>query len=612
MRKPVSIKAFVIRVTIAVLLLAAGALGQWDPERRVTTGSDHEFTTAGNARAVAMVGDVVHVVYYRGALLASTFYRRSTDRGATWQAEVQLSTSIYGSFPAIAVNGDIVHVVWFEFSGSSYVINYKRSTDAGVSWGATTTISGAGTYHEVPSIAVSGNSVHVAWDDGAQTLYYRRSTNAGGSWLSVQTLRASNAATASVAADGNTVLVSYSVGSGSAWDIYLRRSTDGGASFLSEVLVTDAGTLADISSLSVRGSNCNVVWYDNGSGNYDVRGRRSTDGGATWQSPVTIAGGTSSQEAPCIVASPSNVLHVVYEDNGVENYEIWHKYSTDNGATWSTATRLSQGANVSQRPTICLDGTNTLGVAWCDERNGNYDIYFRRGIVSPSPSPDIQAVSIDAPTGTVLWNTSHQPKAKFKNNSATEQTFDVCFRIGTWISGPKTMTLGPGATDQMTFDWWTASTPGTFQTKCSAYVAGDINRANDTLIRSVFVSYLDAQPVSILSPSGTVNQGQSVPVQVRVRNNSNIMQSIPCRFRIPSTGYDVTRTADEVPAGEEQTITFPNWTAAGSGNVAMQCSTELIGDMVPDNDKLPGTVFVQVLDAQPTIIVSPSGTVNQG
>jgi hypothetical protein len=109
--------------------------------------------------------------------------------------------------------------------------------------------------------------------------------------------------------------------------------------------------------------------------------------------------------------------------------------------------------------------------------------------------------------------------------------------------------------------------------------------------RGVWVVPLDAQVVSITAPTGTVNQSTSLNPQATIINNSSTAQSIPVRFTI-SDGYadDTTLTLN---AGQDTIIDFDLWTANTIGNFQTRCSTGLVGDALPINDTLSGSVVVQ-------------------
>ena len=92
----------------------------------------------------------------------------------------------------------------------------------------------------------------------------------------------------------------------------------------------------------------------NGAGPHviDVVSRRSTDGGLTWQSEVTVAAGDGSTAAgygygdPAIVRDADGTLHCLMAAgstsyaSGSGMLHMGYSKSTDNGATWSTVTDI--------------------------------------------------------------------------------------------------------------------------------------------------------------------------------------------------------------------------------------------------------------------------------
>jgi hypothetical protein len=59
------------------------------------------------------------------------------------------------------------------------------------------------------------------------------------------------------------------------------------------------------------------------------------------------------------------------------NREIYYKRSTDNGITWEPDIRLTNAATESWLPSVAISDT-ILHVVWRDERDGNYEIYYKR------------------------------------------------------------------------------------------------------------------------------------------------------------------------------------------------------------------------------------------
>ena len=279
-------------------------------------------------------------------------------------------------------------------------------------------------------------------------------------------------------------------------------------------------------------------------------------------------------------------------------------------------------SNQSVTMTPGTDTTISFGL-WTTNTSGSFPVRCSTGLISDMNTVndtisgsvfvqnlDVQCLSIDDPTGTINQGTVIAPKATIRNNGNTSQTFNVFFTITGGYSNSQSLTLGPGASQQVTFTDWTAGPPGTQTTKCTTQLVGDMNTTNDEQTGSVLVQSLDAQTVSILAPTGTVNQGTTLNPQAVIKNNGNTSQSVPVRFTI-SDGYaDDTTVA--LNAGQEITVDFLQWTANTPGNFPVRCSTGLIGDMNVTNDTISGSVFVQNLDVQCLSIDDPAGAVNQG
>jgi hypothetical protein len=101
----------------------------------------------------------------------------------------------------------------------------------------------------------------------------------------------------------------------------------------------------------------------------------------------------------------------------------------------------------------------------------------------------------------------------------------------------------------------------------------------------------DAGVTAILAPVGNVRYDSVIAPQATVRNGGTSTVDIPARFKIQG-GYEAVATAYGVTPGNSATITFADWTASPGGALAVQCSTELSGDLDVSNNKLTGSVTV--------------------
>ena len=243
-----------------------------------------------------------------------TFYRRSTDGGATFiEPAKNLSSNAGVTFdPAIAISGSIVHVVWVDNTLGGFDIFYRRSTDSGSTFpNIIKNLSGSGATGEGLAIAATGDSVHVVWQDVIA---------------------------------GNS-------------EIFYRRSIDGGATYPNVIKNLSGSTgPSGFPAIAVSETNIHVVWLDSTPGNFDILYRRSTDGGSTFPNIIkNLSDNAGSSRDPDIAITGGN-LYVVWANDvdpmpGVD--EILYRTSSDNGATFPALfTNLSVNAGDSRFPAI--------------------------------------------------------------------------------------------------------------------------------------------------------------------------------------------------------------------------------------------------------------------
>jgi hypothetical protein len=377
MKKHLLFTSFLILVTLI-------SHAQWQPDVRLTNNPSPSNTSLNNAWCVAASGDSVLAVWddQRDGNY-EIYYKRSTDAGVSWGEDTRLTNSAYSYDPCISISGLIVHVVWQELVDGHYEMYYKRSTDGGVSWDADTRLTTTTSDSWNPSIAVNGSAVHVVWEDerqGNSEIYYKGSTDGGVTW-GVDTRLSNDPANSwnpSVAVSGSVVHVAWyddRNGAGN-WEIYYKRSTDGGLSWGDETRMTNNSHVSRYPCIAVSGSVIHLVWHDDRDGNYDIYYKRSTDGGITWSADTRLTTDPGNALFPCVAVSGTTV-HVVWIDpRDTPNVEIYYKRSTDGGLSWETDEKLSNSF-LSTYPSVAVSGS-VIHVVWQDLRDGNYEIYYKR------------------------------------------------------------------------------------------------------------------------------------------------------------------------------------------------------------------------------------------
>ena len=211
------------------------------------------------------------------------------------------------AFPAIAVSGNNIHVVWRDFTPGNPDILYRRSLDNGGTFpNVIKNLSGNAGLSTAPSIAVSGNNVHVVWEDNTP----------GNSDISRQ--------------HGGTFP-----------NVIKNLSGNIGSSFNP--------------AIAVSGNNVHVVWEDDTPGIFDILYRRSLDNGSTFPAVIKNFSSNATSSAIPEIAISGNNVYVVWVDNPITDFEVLYRTSANNGDTFpAVSTNLSTNEGNSFSPTIAV------------------------------------------------------------------------------------------------------------------------------------------------------------------------------------------------------------------------------------------------------------------
>ena len=174
---------------------------------------------------------------------AEIWIRISSNNGATFGSPIRISTNTYASWnPSVAASGIYVYVAWQDDtpvsgSGASTEVWLRRSLDNGATFGSPIRITTNTYFSGYPSVAAAGSYVYVAWEDytpvsgsgSAPEIWMRISSNNGASFGSPIRISTNTyySLCPSVAASGSYVYVAWHdyttvSGSGSASEIWLR------------------------------------------------------------------------------------------------------------------------------------------------------------------------------------------------------------------------------------------------------------------------------------------------------------------------------------------------------------------------------------------------------
>jgi hypothetical protein len=316
------------------------------------------------------------------------YYKKSTNGGSTWSTDRLTWNSGNSTSPAITSDSqDNIHIVWMDNTPGNYEIYYKKSTDGGSTW-STNRLTWNSGHSEDPDIYTDSNdNIYVVWDDesvGNYQIYCKKSTDGGATWSTNRlTWSFGDSWEPTIAIDSSNnihvVWRDFYLMTPEDDDIYYKKSTDGGTSWSSTKRLTWNQGYSGWPDVTTDSSdNIHIVWNDEIPGNQEIYHKKSTDGGMTWITKrVTWNSGLSNK--PAIATDASNNIHIVWRDDSSGNDEIYHKMSTNSGATWAEK-RLSWNSGSSVGAVLAIDPTDTIHVIWSDETPGNYEIYYRKGI----------------------------------------------------------------------------------------------------------------------------------------------------------------------------------------------------------------------------------------
>jgi hypothetical protein len=350
--------------------------------------------------------------------------RRSTDAAGTTPAASEVrannagATSTTDSYGVrLATAGTTLFAAYEAFTTArNRHIFLTRSTDGGATWSAPSQVSSGSTVGFIaaqPRIAATSARVYVVWRDNRSGSLdvYTRVWNVGTAAFVATEQRmdvgtaagSSSSFSADIAAEGtNAYVVWVDDRDRGSFDIWLNRSTDSGATWLSGAVKLDGDTLdhdsIDPHVIAPDGGDVLVAWTDYRSGFPDPYVTRSSTAGASFAAPVRVDTGTSpgtSGSYDIAAAGAGDVVAIAWSDDRAGLLDVYANFSLDQGVTWQPQDyRLDSstlGSSDSQEPTLAVSGSR-IHVAWTDHRRGascptgsagdpscaNGDIYYRR------------------------------------------------------------------------------------------------------------------------------------------------------------------------------------------------------------------------------------------
>ena len=314
-----------------------------------------------------------------------------------------------------------LHVVYYDYDG----IYHSVANGIGAGWS------------EPALVVLGGRNPSIAFDsDNVLHLVYRLDTLAprdilhrtfNGNWSEAETVYHDGVAGVTrpvVAVDSedglHCVWQRQGYGSTPNSEVWYAYAAPGGGWGGTTVNVSSSYGASEYPTLTIDpDDNIYVFWKDSGediSADKKVLLRKLTRG-MGWDANYTNVSNTTGNSSyatmdPCAVVGPDGTIPLVWKDSQPGNREIFYKACVD--GTWDAApTNLSETSTASGRPSISVDGSGLLYVAWEEKTDGiYYDIVHRTrqsdGVwsemvnISDSPGVDSRSPSTPLSLGPAL------------------------------------------------------------------------------------------------------------------------------------------------------------------------------------------------------------------
>jgi hypothetical protein len=240
----------------------------------------------------------------------------------------------------------------------------------------------------LPRLALTGDTIHVLWQEivfsgGSHggDIFFARSTDGGLTFETPRNLSASVAGDGKGRIDGKTWnngsldLVAAPGALYAAWTEYegrlwFARSTDNGATFSTPVAIAgDEARPARAPTLAVSPAGVHLAWTVGEDPNADVFIATARDG-VTFAAPVTVGRASTYADAPKLGVDASGTLHLAFAESAsgpFARFDVRYTRSRDGGRTFEESRVVSRPHPADMEsaafPSLAIEDS-TLHVVW--------------------------------------------------------------------------------------------------------------------------------------------------------------------------------------------------------------------------------------------------------
>jgi len=264
-------------------------------------------------------------------------FGRSQDDGQTFDFTNLSNTPGKISWnPRIRADESNVYVAWNEMTGKASDIFFSVSTDNGNSFSTPINVSNNPLESLDAGIAVNTNKIYLVWNQitsDSVDIFFSKSVDNGNEFS--KPINLSNSKDASqiirdtqIALSGDYIFVIWYDITDKGSDVFFTRSVDKGLTFSKPINLSQSNAKSELPQIVADNENVYVVWQDYSQGNSDIFLRESTDSGATFGSIRNLS--NNEEESNIFILGPqifldSNQVYTVWEDRITNSSDIFLK-----------------------------------------------------------------------------------------------------------------------------------------------------------------------------------------------------------------------------------------------------------------------------------------------
>ncbi len=330
-----------------------------------------------------------------------------------WGDDIRLTFDPDNSwYPSLAVDSNNnVHIAWNDDRDGNEEIYYTKLDNNGNTLVEDRRLTFAPAASYVPSLALdSNNNVHIAWNDdrdGNYEIYYTKLDNNGNTLVEDRrlTFAPADSWAPSLALDSNNnVHIAWRDDRDGNREIYYTKLDNDGNTLVDDRRLTFDPAYSYRPSLAVdSNNNVHIAWWDSRDGGTEIYYTKLDNNGNTLVDDRRLTFDPASSRYPSLALDSNNNVHIAWEDyrHGNSNSEIYYTKLDNNGNTLVDDRRLTFDPAYSSWPSLALDSNNNVHIAWHDDRDGNYEIYYTKLDNNGNTLVDDTRLTFD-PAGSVV------------------------------------------------------------------------------------------------------------------------------------------------------------------------------------------------------------------